>query len=262
MEQSQVVAAAKLLADARRSGQTIPELPKECRPAVAAESNEIAAEITRQLGEEIGGWKITFLYKPREVPFQCHLFKSRIFSSPADIPVSLTPSLCIEPEITFRLLTDLPPRTKLYQPEEVAAAVEACPSMEVVDTRFETKQRSIRQRLNERATLVEAYADHITSGAFIIGEGVKNWRDIDFGAVHCRMSADNNTIVETTGGHAFVDPFLPVVVLANQLRRGPGLKTGQVVATGSYCGFFPVQVGQQIVADFQGVGQARATFVA
>jgi 2-keto-4-pentenoate hydratase len=134
--------------------------------------------------------------------------------------------------------------------------------MEVVDTRFDTTERSIRQRLNERATMVEAYADHITNGAFIIGPGIKNWRDIDFGSVPMRMSADGKPIVETVGGHAFVDPFLPVVVLANQLRRGPGMKAGQVVATGSFSGFFPVEVGQLIVADFEGVGQAHATFVA
>ena len=72
---------------------------------------------------------------------------------------------------------------QVYRPEEVAGAVEACPSMEVVDTRFDTQYRTIRQRLNERATLVEAYADHITNGAFIIGQGLKNWRDIDFGAM-------------------------------------------------------------------------------
>ena len=75
------------------------------------------------------------------------------------------------------------------------------------------------------------------------------------------MSADDKTIVETVGGHAFVDPFPPVVILANQLRKGAGLKTGQVVATGSFSGFFPVEVGQQIVADFEGVGKAAAMFV-
>jgi 2-keto-4-pentenoate hydratase len=261
MEPSKVADAARLLIDARRTGKPIKELPQECRPVVAADSNAIVDEITRQLGEQIAGWKITFLYKPREVPFRCQLFASRVFASPAKIPVALTPSLCIEPEITFRLLNDLPARAQVYKPEEVASAVEACPSMEVVDTRFDTQYRTIRQRLNERATLVEAYADHITNGAFIIGKGVRNWRDIDFGAVRVRMSADDKTIVETVGGHAFIDPFLPVVVLANQLRRGPGMKAGQVVATGSFSGFFPVEVGQVIVADFDGVGQATATFV-
>jgi 2-keto-4-pentenoate hydratase len=261
MDQAKVVEAAKLLVEARRTGVPIRELPAELRPVVAADSNAIIDEVSRRLGHEIAGWKITFLYKPREIPFQCPLFAPLVFASPARIPVSLTPSLCIEPEITFRLLADLPARARLYRPEEVASVVEACPSMEVVDTRFDTRHRTIRERLNERATLVEAYADHITNGAFIIGNGVKDWRDIDFGAMRVKMSAPGRTIVETVGGHAFVDPFLPVVVMANQLRRGPGMKAGQVVATGSFSGFFPVGAGQEIVAEFEGVGKASATFV-
>jgi 2-keto-4-pentenoate hydratase len=261
MDQDKVVQAARLLAEARRTGVPIKELPEECRPTAAAEANAICAETTRLLGEEIGGWKITFLYKPREVPFLCHLFKALIFDSPARVPARLTPSLCIESEITFRLLADLPPRAAVYKPEEVAAAVEACPSMEIVDTRFDTRYKTVRQRLNERATLIEANADYITSGAFVVGQGVKSWREIDFSVVRVRMTADDKTVFESIGGHAFRDPFLPVVVMANELRRGPGLKAGQLVATGSFAGFFPVQIGQRIVSNFEGVGQVEAMFV-
>lgn len=261
MERNAVAEAARLLLDARRTGRLIAALPPHCKPANAAEANQIIDEVSRQLAEPIAGWKITFLYKPREKPFRCPLFASRVFPSPAKIPVALTPSLCIEPEITFRLLHDLPPRSKVYRPEEVAEAVEACPSMEVVDTRFDTTKQTIRQRLNQRDTLVEAYADHITNGAFIVGAGVKNWRDIDFAAMRVAMRADGAPIVETIGGHAFVDPFLPVVVAANELRDGPGMKAGQIVATGSFSGFFPVQVGQAIEAEFEGIGRAAAQFV-
>jgi 2-keto-4-pentenoate hydratase len=143
----------------------------------------------------------------------------------------------------------------------VADAVEACCSLECVDTRFDTSHRTIRQMLNERSTLVEAYADHITNGAFVIGDAVKNWQAVDFGDMRVTMRSEEGTIVESVGGHAFVDPFLPVVVLANLLRNGPGLRAGQIVATGSFTGFFPVKVGQLITAEFQGFGQAQATFV-
>jgi 2-keto-4-pentenoate hydratase len=261
MDQAKAIEAAKLLVEARRSGVAIKELPADIRPAVAADSNQIAAEVTKMLGAEISGWKITFLYKPREVPFQHPIYKHLIFSSPAKVSTSLTPSMFIEPEVIFRLTKDLLPREKLYTHEEVASAVDACPSMECVDTRFDTKHKTIRQRLNERATLVEAYADNQTNGAFVIGEPVKNWRSLDFGAMKVRMSADGKTIVETVGGHAFTDPFPPVVVLANYLRKGPGLKAGQVVATGSFSGFFPVELNQQVVAEFEGFGRAIAMFV-
>jgi 2-keto-4-pentenoate hydratase len=261
MEQARVAEAARVLVEARRTGRRISALPPGCKPATAADANQIIDAISEQLDEAIAGWKITFLYKPREKPFRCPLFASRVFASPARIPQTLTPSLCIEPEVTFRLNRDLPPRDAVYRAEEVAAAVDACPSFEVVDTRFDTSNRTIRQMLNERASLIEAYADHITNGAFIVGEPRKDWRDIDFARMHVVMRKDDTVIVEAEGGHAFIDPFLPVVVMANELRHGPGLKAGQIVATGSFSGFFPVEVGQRITAEFAGLGQVEAMFV-
>jgi 2-keto-4-pentenoate hydratase len=261
MESIRIAEAASLLLEARRTNKPLWELPDECKPNTAADANDIVDEVTRQLGEPIAGWKITFLYKPREKPFRAPIFASRMFSSPARIPVSLTPSLFIEPEITFRLLHDLQPRKQIYRAQEVAEAVEACPSFEAVDTRFDTRHRTIRQMLNERKTLLEAYADHITNGAFVIGEPCKDWQKIDFGAIRVVMRTENKRIVETIGGHAFVEPFLPVVVLANELRHGPGLKAGQTVATGSFTGFFPVEIDQLITAEFEGLGEVQSTFV-
>jgi 2-keto-4-pentenoate hydratase len=261
MEPSKVAEAAKMFVDARRTGKPFEELPVACRPVTPEESNAIVDEVTRQLGEPIAGWKISFLYKPRTAPFRAPLFASRVFSAPARIPVSLTPSRCIEPEVTFKLHKDLPARAKHYTPEEVADAVDGCPSFEIVDVRMATDKRSIRQRLNERASLIEAYADHVTNGAFVIGPPRKDWRDFDYAKMHVSMKTPDKTIVETVGGHAFIDPFLPVVVLANELRHGPGLQAGQVVATGSFCGFFPVEANQTITARFEGFGEIQATFV-
>ena len=91
--------------------------------------------------------------------------------------------------------------------------------------------------MNERATLLEIYADHQTSGAFIAGEGRADWADFDFARARVTMRADGDTIVESIGGHAFTDPFLPLVVLANQMRSRDGLRAGQLLATGSFTGF-------------------------
>ena len=69
-------------------------------------------------------------------------------------------------------------------------------------------------------------------------------------------------VVETVGGHAFINPFLPVVILANELRGKDGLKAGQFVATGSFSGYFPVEPDQPVVADFEHIGRVEATFAA
>lgn len=261
MKRDQVSEAAKLLLAVRRGGAPLKHFPSSCKPLTAADANEVVDEVTETLGEAIGGWKITFLYKPREKPFRAPVFADRIFSSPARVPLALGPSRFIEPEITFRLAQDLPPRAKLYRANEVADAVEACPSFEIVATRFDTNERTLRDMLNQRATMVEAYADHITNGAFVIGQPVKDWQDIDFATMRVSMRTEKTAIVDTIGGHAFVDPFLPVVVLANELRHGPGLKAGQFVATGSFSGYFPVEIDQTITAEFEHIGRVQAKFV-
>lgn len=261
MDRTSVVKAANLLLEARRTGVGIKEFPQDCKPLTTSDSNEIVDEVTRHIDDEVAGWKITFVYKPQQRPFRAPVFKSRIFSSPARIPVSLSPSRFIEPEIVFRFTRDLPPRAALYQPDEVAAAVEACPSFEIIATRFDTSTRSLRDMLNHRATMIEAYADHITNGAFVLGAPVKDWRNIDFAAMHVSMKAAGRTIVDTVGGHAFVNPFLPIVILANELRSQNGLKAGQFVATGSFSGYFPVEPGELVVAEFEHIGRIEATFV-
>jgi 2-keto-4-pentenoate hydratase len=260
MEQRNVVRAAELLAQARKSGIPLAELPADCKPLTVADANAIIAEVTRLVGEPIGGWKITFVYRPREKPVIAPLFQRNIFSSPALVPPSVTHSGLIEPEIAFRMLHDLPPRARVYRPGEVMEAVVACPALEMNDTRFDTSKRTIRDILDDKNTILEAHADHQTSGAFIVGEGRPDWKDFDFAAQRIVMRSGDKVLVDRIGGHAFSDPFLPVVVLANEMRRSEGLKKGQVIATGSFSGFFKVEADSPVTADFVGFGAATGTF--
>jgi 2-keto-4-pentenoate hydratase len=261
VETAAIQQAAKLFVEARRTGRLIPELPEACRPANTADVNAIIDEVTAQLDETVGGWKIGFVYSPRQKPVICPVFDSRLFRSPARVPLSLTPGLNIEPEISFRLTQDLPPRANPYRPAEVADAVIACPSLEIVDTRFDVSRRTIRQMLDDRKSRFEALADHNTCGAYIVGEGRRDWQEFDFAAMRMVMRTKDLVMVETVGGHAFTDPFLPCVVLANEMRHRGGMQAGQVLVTGSFCGFFPAQPDQPVTAEFVGFGSAEATFV-
>jgi 2-keto-4-pentenoate hydratase len=252
--------AAALFVEARRSGVRLRELPDTCRPQTASDANAIIREVTSRLGKPIGGWKITFFFRPREVPIIAPMFSENLFTSPARIPPSVTHSLLIEPEIAFRVLHDLPARAVAYRPEEVAEALVACPALELNDTRFDTSHRSIRQIRDNRATVLEAHADHQTSGAFVVGEPRLDWREFDFAAQKVIMRQNDHVMVDRVGGHALSDPFLPTVVLANMLRNDEGLKEGQVLATGSFSGFFQVSADVPVTVDFAGFGSAEATF--
>ena len=61
MEPAKVRDAARLLVEARRTGKRVPGLPQECKPVTATDANAIIDEVTRQMGEPIVGWKISFV---------------------------------------------------------------------------------------------------------------------------------------------------------------------------------------------------------
>lgn len=245
---------------ARQSGVRLIELPLDCRPRDAQDANAVVSEVTRLLDQPIGGWKITFLYKPRQPPLIAPLFAANIFPSPARIPKAVTHALLAEPEIAFRVVHDLPPREASYKAADVAGAVVACPALELNDTRFDTRVRSLRAILDDPASVLSAHADHQTSGAFVVGDGRQDWEAVDFARQRVVLRCGKAVLVDRIGGHAFSDPFLPVVVLANTLRRQEGLKAGQVIATGSFSGFSAVSADTPIIAAFDGFGRAEAIF--
>jgi len=261
MDPARVEQAARLLLEARRTGKPLRELPPECLPKNAVDTNAIVDAVTAGIDEKIVGWKIGMLYFPREVPFVTPLFASRVFASPARVPLSLCPNRRIESEICFRLTADLPARKRQYSPAECAEAMNACAGLELVDTRFDTSHRSIRQMLDQKATKLEVFADHNTTGAFVVGTERPDWQEFDFAELRLVMTAGGKVLFETVGGHAFTDPFLPAVVLVNRMRHRGGMTKGQILVTGSFTSFAEVEVGVPVVADFKGFGTAEATYV-
>lgn len=264
MDPARIEEAARLFVEARRTGRPFRELPEGCKPASTAEVNAIIDAQTRMLterGEEtIGGWKIGFVFSPRQKPFINPLFDSRLFASPARVPLSLCPARRIEPEISFRLTRDLPARAERYTHDEVASAVVACASLEMVDTRMDTSHRAIRQMLDDRKMRWEAFADMNTNGAYITSPGRADWQRFDFASMRVVMRTPKRVVIEHVGGHAFTDPFLPCIVLANEMRHSGGMRAGQLLVTGSFTGFFEVEADEPVTAEFEGFGTAEATF--
>ena len=66
--------------------------------------------------------------------------------------------------------------------------------------------------------------------------------------------------MSVVGCHPFDNPFLPVVVGVNRLRRRKGVKTGEIIVTNSSTSFFPVAAGARIRATYEGLGSVSATF--
>lgn len=250
MDQNTIEEAAALLVAARRSGVLIDRLPDRCRPAGAADAMAIQEATVRQLGERVAAWKVTTI---DGALVRGAILASRYFDTPASVPARLVPLLGVEAEIAFRFPNGLPARDAEYSYAEVAAAVEALPAIEIVDSRFRDYQGT---------ALLDRSADCISNGGFVAGPSRRDWRSFDLKGIEAVLEIDGKEVVRKAGGHASGDPLLPAIALANDRRRHGGLPAGVVITTGTYTGMNRARPGQRVVARFTGFGTAEVTFTA
>ena len=235
---------------AREEGHHLKELSTDAQPTTMDEAHAIQDAIVELLGDRVAGWKVAT--SPAGEFARGVVLASRVFESPATIAQELCPMKIVEVEIAFRFEGDLPPRDQDYEYEEVAEAVVPFVAIEVVDSRFISyKDTPWMQRA----------ADFMSNGAFVAGSPVKNWRGIDLSTLEVALSVDDELKVGRVGGHPTTDPMLPVVALANAMRKGQGVKTGQFATTGSFTGMTSVEAGQWVTGTFRHFGSVAAGFV-
>ena len=253
MDQSAIDELAQTFMRARRTGERLDALPQHLKPKNLADSCAVMDAVDRLVGETIVGTKIAA--KPGAEVVYAPLPAGRVFTSPARVPRSLTPSQTMECEISFRLTRDLPARPDEYAEQEVFDALEACAAFELVDSRFRDLKSAMEQ------APYEFYADHIANGAMVFGRFRNDWQRFDFTKARVSMKQGSKTIVEKTGGHPTGNPARPAVVLANLRRGTTGLKAGWFIVTGSFTGFHPVALDRPVIGEFEGFGTMEATIV-
>jgi 2-keto-4-pentenoate hydratase len=249
MDSRAINEAARLLIEARRTGNLLAALPPACRPETIDDAHAIQAATIAGLGETVAGWKIGWPVKERVV--RGAILQSRVFRSGQSVPASLVPLLCVEVEVAFRFDRDLPPRDPPYTYAEVAEAVTALVGIEIVDSRY----KSYRD-----APLIERIADCVSNGGFVMGTLQPRWREFDLATLNASLVIDGKVIVRSIGGHVAVDPLLPAVALVNDLQESGGVRAGQVMTTGTYTGLNYAKPGQTVSGIFEGFGSAEVRF--
>ncbi len=249
MDQAAIDRAAAALVEARRSGTLLDRLPEGSAPARPQDAMAIQDAVLRQLGEAVAAWKVSTI---EGVVVRGAILASRIFKSPASVPVRVAPMRAVEVEIAFLFERGLPPRDRDYTYDEVAAAAIALPAIEIVDSRF---------RRYKDAPLLDRAADCISNAGLVHGAPRKDWRSFDLKNIEAALTVDGKDIVRRKGGHVAGDPLLPAIDLANDLRRSQGLAPGVIVTTGTYTGMAVVEPGQRAVGSFAGFGTVELTFL-
>ncbi len=177
-----------------------------------------------------------------------------VLASPAEVSAKPHHMLIVETEIAFRLRSDLPARDAGWSDHEIAAAIgEALVTIELCDTRLaDWKSASALWRL----------ADFQLNAALVTGSGVRDWRKVAFGAQEAELWVNGTLRVGRKGSHTLGDPFNVMPWIVEHCARRGGLKSGDVVTTGSWTGMEHVAPGDSVLARFPGIGEASLKIAA
>jgi 2-keto-4-pentenoate hydratase len=248
-ESSRARAAADFLMAQRAPGAVLTAgFPDALRPRDAGEAMAIQLATIARLGP-IGGWKIGVNADGSAAASP--LPASGIVASPALLGGRLGG---VEGEISFRLGGDLPPRTRPYAREEVAAAIASCQAaIEILDPRF-----------SDHAAMdpLSVLADLGKNGGLAVGAPIAAWDNAMFAALRVRLEIDGvvcrDAVASNPGG---TDLLGLLTLLANSavVRATGGLKAGAVATTGSWTGLDIVPEGGAAVARFDGFAPVVVT---
>ena len=252
--------AARLLLAARERRSPLADFPEACRPRTLAEGYDVQEALARLDGRPLAGWKIGGTSERIQQalgldrPFPGRVFAPTLYKSPARVARHEFIALALEPEFAFRLGRDLPPRAQPYTRDEVTAAVASLhPACELVDTRLPEGFKSPAPCL---------VADNGCHAALVEAAAVADWRRLDLARQKVTFSLNGKELAAGMGADVLGHPLEALTWLANDLsRRGFGLKAGQIVTTGTCCGFHPLAAGDEAVADYGALGRVAVTVV-
>jgi len=250
---------ARRLWQARRSGGVV-DLDDVRQPKSGQEAYAIQHEIAALCGEPARGFKVgsTSLEAQRllgtDEPGSGLLLAPYVFENPARISIAPAHTPAVEGEFAFKLGRDLPPRAAPYAIDEIDDAVAAVAgAIEVVGTRFSGGLAGKGRWL--------VTADCGANIAFVGGRWRHDWRQLDLKAHPVAMTINGALRGTGTGARALGDPMNVLLWLANQQSAaGRGLKSGEIVSTGTCTGLDPVRPGDRVQADFGNLGTVEISF--
>ena len=213
--------AAQVLAEARRSRYAIDTLPIACRPQSVSEGYLIQDALAKELGYEIGGWFCA----------------------------------CTNVEVQRKLGLDEPYSARLFKQDifrsPVNFSAEHFPSVIVMECEFAFRLgQNLKPRAwpYERAEVADAVAALHPSIEIVSGHFV-DW--LNMGIAH--TIADNGT-----DGALAYGPGIALVWLVNAVsQRGHELKAGGFYNTGTATSMQVAELGDRVIANFQGLGSVE-----
>ena len=239
------------------------KVPRVASPKLASvdEGYTVQRENERLACLPRAGWKVGATSSSVQAlfgidqPATAPMFEPFCFVSPATVPILMDQHTNVEAEFAFQFGDDLPPRKRRYDREEILAAVAVVvPAIEIVGCRFEGGF--------ERLGAMQLVADMTAHSAFVRGQPVRIWKDLDLRAHPVTVRKNNRTVAKGVGANVLGDPIAVLEWTANHLSKlGEPILTGEIVTTGTCTGLTQASPGDRFVADFADLGVVEVSLV-
>lgn len=190
----------------------------------------VQAELVKRANDDVRGWKVTALAAADQKkylssrPVAGPLLGRYVHDAPAKISLSSLVVPLLESEVAFVLGTDLPAQNAPYSRRQIEAAISAVvPVFELADSRVAADGTDLMK-----------LADAMGNGLFIVGRPIADWQNIDLTDIAVTLTHDGATIERGSSARILGNPLVAVIALANaQPLSHPGLRTGQIITTGT-----------------------------
>jgi 2-keto-4-pentenoate hydratase len=236
--------AARLLAARAGTG------PAQIEVADERQAYAVQQLVAAKLGP-IGGWKVGAA--GQAAPPSCApMPDSGLFKGPKNLDPKVFTQREVEAEIGFTFRTDLPPRDTPYTAADILAAIGTCqPGLEVLQSRLENPGA---------AAPLALLADFIQTGAYVWGEPIADWQNIDFTAMQVIQTISGGPSVSRIGNPAGSMVRLMVWLANTGAVWAGGIKAGQLVTCGSWTGKTQAPADSEVEAEFIGAGPVSLSF--
>ncbi|RIA44327.1 2-oxohept-3-enedioate hydratase [Hephaestia caeni] len=265
LDEAAIEDAAGALAAAERDRNQIPLLSDIYPGMTMDDAYAIQAAWVRMkqaAGDPIIGWKIGLTSKAMQaalaidIPDSGVLLRSMAFASGAEIPAGRFIEPRVEAEIAFVMKETIDPARASV--EAILAATDyVAPALEILDTRIVRRNPDT----GRPRTVCDTIADNAANGGIVLGDPVRDLRDLNLRFVGAVVSRDGE--VEETGLGAGVlgDPLVSLGWLVERLAAyGNRIEAGQIVLSGSF--IRPVESsGSVIEGDFGSFGRVFCHFL-
>jgi 2-keto-4-pentenoate hydratase len=242
---------AQNLAQAWRTGGTIPLPAAADGPKTRQDAYAIQDRMAQLIGGRIAGWKVgatvraVQMFEGHDGPLPGRIFADRCFDSPARVLADLFHGAKVECEFAFRLTRELPAGEGPIDRDVLRDALTFHPAIELAATRYAPGTG------NRAATTFDGIADNGTGGAAVLGPAIEGWHDLPFETMPIEARLDGSPTIQAYTGPYRRDPVAITAETFTDLRaRGVTLEPGTCVLTGSLTLPTPIRRGQTLVARF------------